>query len=54
MKYPKENHVNNRSGNSQGIVNRNYNSFDPLMDQNNVCYKWNNFGHKACNCKDKK
>ena len=21
------------------------------MDQNVVCYKWNNLGHKACNCR---
>ena len=34
--YPKDNHVNNRSGNAQGIVNGNYNPFDPLMDQNIV------------------
>ena len=41
-------------GNAQGIVNRNYNPFDPLMDQNIVCYKCNNLGHKACNCRDMK
>ena len=30
--YLKDNHVNTRSRNAQGIVNRNYNSFDPLID----------------------
>ena len=50
--YPKENHANNRYGNAQGIVNRNYNPFNPLMDQKIVCYKCNNLGHKAHNCKD--
>ena len=29
--YPKDNLVNNRSGYAQGIVNKNYNPFDPLM-----------------------
>ena len=47
--YPKDNHANNRSRNPQGIVNRNYNPFNPLMDQNIVCYKCNNIGHKAWN-----
>ena len=37
--YPKDNLVNNRYGYVQVIVNRNYNQFDPLMDQNIVCYK---------------
>jgi hypothetical protein len=37
--YPKDNNVNNRYGNAHGFLNRNYNPFDPLMDQNIVCYK---------------
>jgi hypothetical protein len=45
--YPRNNHVNNRFGNAYGYVNRNYNPFDPLMDQNIICYKCNNIGHKA-------
>ena len=36
------------------FVNINYDPFDPLMDQNIVCYKCNNLGHKACNCRDVK
>jgi hypothetical protein len=38
---------NNRYGNVHRPVNISYNPFDPLMDQNNVCYKCNNLGHKA-------
>ena len=52
--YPKENLVNNRHGYAQGIINKKYNPFDPLMDQNIVCYKHNNLGHKARNCRDMK
>ena len=52
--YAKDNHVNNRSENAQGIVNIDYNPFAPLMDQNIVCYKYNNIGHKAHNCRDMK
>lgn len=45
--YAKDNHANDRP--AQGISNKNYNSFIPLMDQNIVCYKCNNIGHKARN-----
>jgi hypothetical protein len=38
---------NNRYGNAHRPVNINSNPFDPLMDQNIVCYKCNNLGHKA-------
>ena len=50
--YPKDNHVNNRSRNAQGIVNKNYNPFNPLMEQKIVCYKCNNIGHKEQNCRN--
>jgi hypothetical protein len=52
--YPKDNHVNSRSGNAYGFVNINYNPFDPLMDQNIVCYKCKNLGHKTRYCRDMK
>ena len=48
--YPKDNHANDRS--AQGISNKNYISFIPLMDQNIVCYKCNEIGHKARNCRN--
>jgi hypothetical protein len=48
--YPRNNHVNSRFGNAYGYVNINYNPFDPLMDQNIICYKCNNIGHKARDC----
>jgi hypothetical protein len=38
---------NSRDGNVCRPMNRNYNPFDLLMDQNIVCYKCNNHGHKA-------
>jgi hypothetical protein len=38
---------NNRYGNVRIPINRNYNPFDPIMDQNIVCYKCNNLCHKA-------
>ena len=34
--YPKENHVNNIYVNDQGIVNKNYNPFDPI-DESEHC-----------------
>ena len=45
--YPKDNHANDRY--AQRIFCRNYNPFSPMMDQNNVCYKWNTIGHKVGN-----
>ena len=48
--YPKDNLANDRS--TQGIANKNYNPFSPLMDQNIVCYKCNNIGHMARNCRN--
>jgi hypothetical protein len=38
---------NSRYGNFCRPININYNPFEPLMDQNIVCYKCNNLGHKA-------
>jgi hypothetical protein len=48
--YPKDNHVNSIFGNAHGFFNRNCNPFDPLIDQNIVCYKCNNIGHKERDC----
>jgi hypothetical protein len=45
---------NSRYGNVRTPVNKNYNPFDPLMDQNIVCYKCNNLGHKARDCREMK
>jgi hypothetical protein len=45
------NDANSRYGNVFGFVKTHYNPFDPLMDQNFVCYKYNNLGHKARDCK---
>jgi hypothetical protein len=41
------NGANSRYGNVLRPVNINYNPFDPLIDQNILCYKCNNIGHKA-------
>jgi hypothetical protein len=45
------NGVNRRYGNNHGFFNRSYNSFSPLMDKNNACYKCNYLGHKARDCR---
>ena len=45
---------NSRYGNVRRPVNINYNPFDPLMDENIVCYKCNNLGHKAQYCREMK
>jgi hypothetical protein len=39
------NGANSIYGNVRRLVNINYNPFDPLMNQNIVCYKCNNLGH---------
>jgi hypothetical protein len=41
-------YVNNKTKISHGFVDRNYNSFAPLLDYNNEYYKCNNYGHIAC------
>jgi hypothetical protein len=41
-------------GNVRRPVNKNCNSFDPSMDQNIVCCKCNNLGHKARDCREMK
>jgi hypothetical protein len=33
-----------------GFVDRNYNSFSPLLDYNIECYKCNKYGHIAHDC----
>ena len=48
--YPKDNHANDSP--THGIANKNYNPFSPLMDHNIVCYKCNNIGHNAQNCRN--
>jgi hypothetical protein len=45
---------NSRYGNVCRLANINYNPFDLLMDQNSVCYKCNNLGHKARDCREMK
>jgi hypothetical protein len=45
---------NSRYENVCRPFNINYNPFDPLMDQNIVCYKCNNLGHKAQDCREMK
>ena len=45
---------NSRYGNVCRPINKKYNSFDPLIDQNIVRYKWNNLGHKARDCREMK
>jgi hypothetical protein len=45
---------NSRYGNVRKPINRNYNPLDPLMDQNIVCYKCNNLGHKERDCREMK
>jgi hypothetical protein len=45
---------NSRYENVRRPFNINYNRFDPLMDQNIVCYKCNNIGHKARDCREMK
>jgi hypothetical protein len=48
------NGANSRYGNVRRTVNINYNPFDSLIDQNIVCYKCNNLGHKARDCREMK
>jgi hypothetical protein len=43
--------VSNKTKISHGFVDRNYNSFSPLLDYNIECYKCNNYGHIACDCR---
>jgi hypothetical protein len=43
--------VSNKTRSSHGFVDRNYNSFSPLLDYNVECYKCNNYGHIACDCR---
>jgi hypothetical protein len=40
-------YVRKKTRSSHGFVDRNYNSFAPLLDYNIECYKCNNYGHIA-------
>ena len=46
-KTSKNDYVSNKTRSSHGFVDRNYNSFSPLLDYNTECYKWNNYGNIA-------
>jgi len=44
-KIVKGDYVSNKTRNSHEFVERNYNSFSPLLDYNVECYKCNKYGH---------
>jgi hypothetical protein len=44
-KTSKNDYVSNKTKSSHGFVDKNYNSFSPLLDYNIKCYKFNNYGH---------
>jgi hypothetical protein len=41
----KNDYVSNKTRISHGFLDRNYNSFAPLLDYNVECYKCNKYGH---------
>jgi hypothetical protein len=43
--------VQRYENNKDNAERRNYNSFSPLQDYNVECYKCNNYGHKASECR---
>jgi hypothetical protein len=47
-KTTKNDYMSNKTRSSHGFVDRNYNSFAPLFDYNDECYKCNNYGNIAC------
>jgi hypothetical protein len=50
-KTSKNYHVRNETKSSHWFVDKNYNSFSPLLYYNTKCYKYNNYGHKAHDCR---
>jgi hypothetical protein len=48
-KTSKDDYVSNKTRSSHGFANINYNSFSPLLDIE--CYKCNNYGHIAHDCR---
>jgi hypothetical protein len=47
----KDNYVRNTARSSHGFSNINYNLFAHVLDCDTKCYKYNNYGHLACDCK---
>jgi hypothetical protein len=47
-KTSKNDYVRNKTITSCGFVDRNYNSFAPLLDYNIKCYKCNNYENISC------
>jgi hypothetical protein len=50
-KTSKDDYVSNKTISSHGFANINYNSFAPLLDYDIECYKCNNYGHIARDCR---
>jgi hypothetical protein len=50
-KDTKNEYMNKKNRSYHGFVDRNYNSFDPLLDYNVECRKCNNYGKIARDCR---
>jgi hypothetical protein len=50
-KTTRNDYISNKT--TQEFVDINYNPFAPLMNSNVECYKCNNFGHKAHECRSR-
>jgi hypothetical protein len=50
-KTSNDDYVSNKNRISHGFSNINYNSFSPILDCNNECFKCNKYGHIACYCR---